>query len=732
MVSITHAVFLSSDWNMKRTTVATGVAGNIGSPISGTIIPPLPSTPRTLLGVPRRGPGARRVLFTGIILCVTGLVLMTVGSRHLSLEEATTRSASSTATVESPTRRRSRSGGNHQPFSRAQTTTTGSRGVNGSSLIDHHRIPGKSARGEESYDDVRRVVASYRRRGEEGASFHAEGLRLTRRAIRHSWLGYRRSAAFGFDEFFPISGVGSNWGGGRGIGVTIVDALDTLMLAGLEAEAIEALQWIETELSFEQATEVSLFETTIRVLGGLLSAHQLLVQHGVRRPRLLALAFDLGERLAHAFDTESGLPDNYIGLVAPHEHHRAAWNGYRVILAEAGSLQMEFATLAALTNRSVFAVVSRRAIEIIRPSCVEGFCPRFYEGCTPNGGTVGLGSFGDSFYEYLLKMWLLTNRTDDMYLDMWQRAEEHIVSTSRGNVGGGRYFIPNGVETLNTMEHLACYSGGLFALSHLRMSDGVRPSAVFHRDKLPPNSKCGGQDRTTTTMMHTTKAAIIVGKSLVVRRAEQQPHRAISTRHNATPGGRGRGEGPTSLLVGEGVVPPSDVDELTATAPPPRVRRVVRPNERLQTAAAIAETCHAMYNSTATQLSGDVVRFLDDGQLEATDAKYILRPETMETYFYLWRTTRDPKYRQWGLDLLVTIETLLRVDTGGYVGISSVESTAASRIDHMESFWVAETLKYALLLFSEDDLLDLEEWVLNTEAHPLRVMNSSPAVMIPS
>ena len=57
----------------------------------------------------------------------------------------------------------------------------------------------------------------------------------------------------------------------------------------------------------------------------------------------------------------------------------------------------------------------------------------------------------------------------------------------------------------------------------------------------------------------------------------------------------------------------------------------------------------------------------------------------------------------------------------GHAALKDVTSVLGEKEDYMESFWLAETLKYAYLLFSEEDVLDLGEWVLNTEAHPFRL-----------
>ena len=72
--------------------------------------------------------------------------------------------------------------------------------------------------------------------------------------------------------------------------------------------------------------------------------------------------------------------------------------------------------------------------------------------------------------------------------------------------------------------------------------------------------------------------------------------------------------------------------------------------------------------------------------------------------------------------MFLAFEKHCKVAGGGYVGIRNVLQEKSAKDDKMETFWLAESLKYFLLLFSEDSLLDLNTHVLNTEAHPLRVL----------
>jgi len=432
-------------------------------------------------------------------------------------------------------------------------------------------------------------------------------LEKVKEAIRHSWDGYRKNA-FGKDEYLPISNSWRNWGGGNGIGVTMIDSLDTLLMAGLNNEANEVMDHLETHLSFDQDIKVSVFETTIRVLGGLISSYQLTGRDGLKR-----LAVDLGNRLLKAFDTNSGVPDNYVNLRTG-RHEGAAWNGGAAILSELGSLQMEFRALSDITGDMKYDNTAQRAIQVIKNACHDGFCPKNFRGRSGQGGNAGLGSFGDSFYEYLLKYWLQTGESNHMYKEMWDSAANHIVQTSQAD---GRHLVPNGKETGMTMEHLACFSGGLFALS------------------------------STTT-------------------------------HN---------------------------------------------QEHLTLAEGIAETCHDMYQSSATKLSPDVVH-VHGGGFSASDPKYILRPETVETYFYLWRVTKNPKYREWGAEVLDACNKHLRV-ARGYIGSNNVHQIPVPTNDMLETFWIAETLKYLLLLFSDDSAFDFKTHVFNTEAHPFRIVRTA-------
>jgi len=99
---------------------------------------------------------------------------------------------------------------------------------------------------------------------------------------------------------------------------------------------------------------------------------------------------------------------------------------------------------------------------------------------------------------------------------------------------------------------------------------------------------------------------------------------------------------------------------------------------------------------------------------------YLLRPEALESMFILYHLTGDPVYREWGWEMFSAIERYCRTN-GGYGSLKDVRKTYLEPDDKMESFFLAETLKYAYLLFDPETPIDLlHKHVFNTEAHPMR------------
>ena len=98
------------------------------------------------------------------------------------------------------------------------------------------------------------------------------------------------------------------------------------------------------------------------------------------------------------------------------------------------------------------------------------------------------------------------------------------------------------------------------------------------------------------------------------------------------------------------------------------------------------------------------------------------RPEAIESVWYMYRITGDPTWQEtgWRMFEAVIAATQTEIGHSAIADVTSKEKDAGGKTDSMESFWLAETLKYFYLLYTTPDVISLDEWVLNTEAHPFR------------
>jgi ER degradation enhancer, mannosidase alpha-like 2 len=165
----------------------------------------------------------------------------------------------------------------------------------------------------------------------------------------HAWNNYERYA-WSHDDLRPLSKTAHDWYG-QSLLMAPVDALDTLVLMNLDAEAAKTRSLIVNELSFDRDVYVKNFEVMIRLLGGLLSSYQL-----TGDKRLLNLAEDLGTRLLPVFNSPTGLPYVYVNLRSG-EVRDAVTNP-----AETGTLLLEFGTLSKLTGKPIFYEKAKRAL----------------------------------------------------------------------------------------------------------------------------------------------------------------------------------------------------------------------------------------------------------------------------------------------------------------------------------------------------------------------------------
>ncbi len=277
-----------------------------------------------------------------------------------------------------------------------------------------------------------------------------------RAELLHAWNGYERYA-WGHDELQPLSRTGRDWHESTLL-MTPVDALDTLILAGLDQQADRAREHVVENLRFDRPIRVQVFEVTIRLLGGLLSAHELTSDR-----RLLALAEDLGERLLPAFDSPTGMPYRYVDL-ATGEASGAESNP-----AEIGTLILEFGTLSRLTGREIFFDRAKRAlVELHRRRAPTGLVGEKIDVETGEWTSPRslVGARIDSYYEYLLKCELLFG--DAECGAMWREARDalhrHLADDGPGGLWYGEADMATGARTATVYGALHAFLPGVLAL----------------------------------------------------------------------------------------------------------------------------------------------------------------------------------------------------------------------------------------------------------------------------
>lgn len=415
----------------------------------------------------------------------------------------------------------------------------------------------------------------------------------------HAWQGYKKYA-WGHDDLKPLSKTYHDWYA-QPLLMTPVDALDTLIIMGFKEEAARTKQYILENLSFDKDIYVQNFEMTIRLLGGLLSAYELT---GDRQ--LLMLAEDLGNRLLPVFNSPTGLPYRYVNL------RTGKVRGEVSNPAETGTLLIEFGTLSKLTRRPVFYEKAKRAL-------VETYRRRSPLGLVGTKVNVETGKWTntdshisaeiDSYYEYLLKCWLLFDDQDCKR--MWQESIRAV----------NRYLADEPRRTAGQRNNRELWYG------HADMNSGKRTATVY-----------GALDAFLPAVL------------------------ALS----------------------------GDLDRAS----------------RLQTSS------FKMWNQ-----HGIEPEEFDYERMQVVAPGYPLRPEIVESTYYLFHYTKDPRYLRMGESLFRDFVKHCRTEAG-YAALKSVVTKAKS--DAMQSFLFAETFKYFYLLFAPPNTLNFNRVILNTEAHPLR------------
>ncbi|GBE86241.1 seven-hairpin glycosidase [Sparassis crispa] len=529
-------------------------------------------------------------------------------------------------------------------------------------------------------------------------------------AFLHAYRGYEQHAS-PHDELLPLSnGTKDNF---NGWGVTAFDSLDTMILMGLDNEFTRALLLVE-KASFtikprvlsegrEQETYAPFFETVIRYLGGLLSAYAL-----SREPMLLKRADDLANLLSPVFNTTSGLP--FFGVNTVNFDFLCRQDSPTLlplfafgILAEIASCQLEYTYLARATAKKEHYDRANKIMKSLASADVRRTGDMFPKRWNLTSGqpadeSLSVGAAADSAHEYLLKQYLLTARSDPSSLQMYLRTINHIlthllyISDTRGLVYVTDTNTASYVPT-HRFEHLSCFFPGLLALGAHTLNfsladldpstlgpDGLRSYELLKKYDLRSLHMWAAEGIATSCWLMYADQSSGLGPEEVTMRPRTDDSHQLSTKFTGGPKG-----GP---VVQGGLL---WIDEM----------------ERWRKSGARGVP-PGLGDKPSMKWVHDVKR------QKSRDYTAI------ESFYILWRTTGDPVWRERGWAVFEAIERESKT-MSGYASISNVERSPAPLRDDMPSYFLAETLKYLYLLFHEEDMLPLDRWVFNTEAHPLPV-----------
>ena len=498
-----------------------------------------------------------------------------------------------------------------------------------------------------------------------------ERLHAVRESFAHSWAGYK-THAWKKDEVKPVSG-GSETSFG-GWAASLVDALDTLWIMGMKGEFDEAVKAVkDIDFTTTEEENLNVFETTIRYLGGFLAAYDLSYGKG-KYDVLLEKAVELGDFMYCAFDTPNRMP------VTRWEWGRAMEGEDQVasagaIVAEVGSLSLEFTRLSQLTGDPKYYDAVTRIMEEFQKSQmstkIPGLWPLMVSAKTLsfNGDGFTLGGMADSLFEYLPKQHMLLGGHETMYEEMYK----HVITASMNHMffrpmlpdnadvlfpGSATASDTGSVHSRPDGQHLSCYAGGMV---------GIGSKLFDNPDQL------------------STARKLVDG---CIWAYEHSPN---------------------------GIMP-----ESFTMIPCKKNSECTWDEEKWQKEVLLAQRFKGMdEKEDLSQMTTDEEKVqhvmkaqrLRAGFADINDRRYILRPEAIESVFIHYRLTGDADLPDKAWRMFEAIENVTRTEIANSA-VQDVTADEPVKDDRMESFWMAETLKYFYLIFAEPDVVSLDDYVL--------------------
>ncbi|KAJ1674112.1 hypothetical protein EV182_003939 [Spiromyces aspiralis] len=330
-----------------------------------------------------------------------------------------------------------------------------------------------------------------------------------------------------------------------------------------------------------------------------------------------------------------------------------------ICVAEAGSVQLEFMKLSEITGDPSYDKKAQKVVDILDkarkpypglyPTNIDTLSGKF------TGGRISFGAMVDSWYEYLLKQYLLSNKSVEkfrrMYTESIDGMKKKLVAQSLADPS--LFYVGEMDDDASVFYgnfgHLTCFVPGMLALGAKEL--GLDEDLDLAKKLM----------RTCFKLYNNTVTKLSPESVVFATNAD--------------------------VLDDNGYISPI----------PAKLRDMPRDSLTIQ-------------------------QGLKDGYF-VTKPWYILRPEVVESLFVLYRITGDELYRDWSWQIFLAIENYTKTPIA-YSAYDNVMRTNQHKQwrDSMESFFLGETLKYLYLTFSPSDLISLDEFVFNTEAHPFRII----------
>jgi mannosyl-oligosaccharide alpha-1,2-mannosidase len=381
---------------------------------------------------------------------------------------------------------------------------------------------------------------------------------------------------------------------------------------------------------------------------------------------LLQKAVEVGDLLYAGFNTENGMPVDFINFESAKEGTGLQVES-QVVSASPGTITLEFSRLSQLTGNSKYYAAVSQVMDLFHENQnatrLPGMWPMMVSMSkkdVTSGYQFTIGGNADSLYEYLPKAHALLGSADPSS-KKYEAMSRFFMDTAMNNlffkpmipgeedilISGNCDVLQDGPRLDPESEHLSCFIGGLYALA----------GRLFNSDEY-----------------------LDAGAKLA----------------------RGCAYAYKSFLTG---------------IMPERYNMALCPGEDHRKGCTWDEGTFAEAAADRPQYKAD----LPKGFTTAKDPRYILRPEAIESVFILWRITGDLVWRDIAWDMF---EAVAKATDTVYANAAIMDVNApggGEKEDYMESFWMAETLKYFYLCFADTGLISLDEFVLNTEAHPFRL-----------